>query len=270
MWFLFFPEARSGFVVAIKESVQWVNRRIGMFQQNTTEVWRLGSSRLGESADHHFSLLFRHRLLVALVAFILLVPTLLVLGLRQNVELRVDAVQTSADQTVSALVVRLLAGEQLVPPPPLPPDVFMTEQVLEEVPELHLDRANRDWERLDAQFRQRLLAVFEIMRERYGYQMVMIEGYRSPERQTQLAGEGSHVTRASAGRSYHQYGLAADCAFYREGKLVISARSDWARQAYRTYGQVAEAAGLIWGGSWRSIRDLGHVELHARDISSST
>jgi hypothetical protein len=48
------------------------------------------------------------------------------------------------------------------------------------------------------------------------------EGWRSPERQTLLAAKGTHVTNASAWQSYHQYGLGADCAFYRDGKLVIS------------------------------------------------
>jgi len=99
------------------------------------------------------------------------------------------------------------------------------------------------------------------MKERHGYDMALIEGWRSPERQAELATQGSAVTNAGAWQSYHQYGLAADCAFYRDGKLVISEKDPWAMRGYRLYGEIAQAAGLIWGGNWKML-DLGHVELH--------
>ncbi|TDM08527.1 MAG: hypothetical protein C4K60_03555 [Ideonella sp. MAG2] len=72
---------------------------------------------------------------------------------------------------------------------------------------------------------------------------------------------GGHVTRAGGGQSYHQYGLAADCAFLRNGKVVISEADPWAAKGYELYGQMAQSVGMVWGGSWRSIKDLGHVEL---------
>ncbi|MCY1535230.1 D-alanyl-D-alanine carboxypeptidase [compost metagenome] len=64
---------------------------------------------------------------------------------------------------------------------------------------------------------------------------------------------------AKANQSYHQYGLAADNAFYRNGKLVISEKDPWAMEGYRLYGEAAESVGLVWGGRW-SFRDYGHVE----------
>ncbi len=30
---------------------------------------------------------------------------------------------------------------------------------------------------------------------------------------------------------------------------------------YGHYGEVAKSLGLVWGGDWRNLRDLGHVEL---------
>jgi peptidoglycan L-alanyl-D-glutamate endopeptidase CwlK len=90
--------------------------------------------------------------------------------------------------------------------------------------------------------------------------MVLLEGYRSPERQQMLANLGTHVTNAKAFQSYHQFGLAADSAFYRDGKLIISERDAWAMEGYRLYGEYAESVGLVWGGRWQ-MRDLGHVEL---------
>jgi hypothetical protein len=54
--------------------------------------------------------------------------------------------------------------------------------------------ASRQWELLDEEFRKRLLIIYKVMREKHGYEMVLLEGYRSPERQAQLAGLGRHVT----------------------------------------------------------------------------
>ena len=125
--------------------------------------------------------------------------------------------------------------------------------------------ASRNWRQLDPLFTQRLLVAFKLMQERHGYQMVLIEGYRSPERQAQLFGQGSHVTQARANMSYHQYGLAADSAFFRDGKLLISERDPWAMRGYELYGEIAEQVGLSWGGRWK-MRDLGHVELRRKGV----
>jgi peptidoglycan LD-endopeptidase CwlK len=182
------------------------------------------------------------------------VPALLIVALRGQVEL--DAYADNQSQQDS-IVGALLTGEQLVPPPPLPPEVFTTREVLAERPALA--SASRDWKLLEANFEQRLLRVFQRMHEQ-GYEMALLEGYRSPERQNQLAEQGTHVTNARAFQSYHQFGLAADCAFIRNGKLVISEREPWAMRGYELYGQAAEEAGLTWGGRWKMM-DFGHVEL---------
>lgn len=157
----------------------------------------------------------------------------------------------------NAQVATLLHGEQLVPPPTLPPEIFETAEVALVTPLVR--EASRNWDSLDEEFRTRLLMVYKIMREKHGYELALLEGYRSPERQARLASLGDHVTRAGAGQSYHQYGLAADNAFYRNGKIVISEKDPWAMEGYRLYGEVAESMGLTWGGRW-SFKDYGHVE----------
>ncbi len=156
-----------------------------------------------------------------------------------------------------SLVGNLLAGEQLVPPEPLPPDVFTTAEV--EIVRPMLALADRRWEQMDPAFVQRLLSVFKVMKDEHGYDMALLEGYRSPERQARLAQMGAHVTNAGAWQSYHQFGVAADCAFYRDGKLVISEKDPWAMRGYQLYGEVAERMGLVWGGRWKMM-DFGHVE----------
>lgn len=119
---------------------------------------------------------------------------------------------------------------------------------------------DRDWARLQPQFRHRLLTLLDIARERHGYEVVLLEGYRSPARQAQLAALGPATTLATPERSRHQAGLAADLAFVREGRLLLSERDPWTLQAYRHLGEIATTLGLQWGGEWSSLRDLGHVE----------
>jgi peptidoglycan L-alanyl-D-glutamate endopeptidase CwlK len=170
-----------------------------------------------------------------------------------------DAPMREANQQVSAL----LQGEQLVPPPPLPPMLFMTPEV--ETVRPGLVTASRDWALLEKDYSQRLLQAFRIMKERHGYDMALLEGYRSPERQDALAAQGSNVTNAKAFQSWHQYGLAADCAFLRDGKLVISERDPWAMRGYQLFGEVAEGLGLTWGGRWKMM-DFGHTELRVDGV----
>ncbi|GLU30644.1 bacteriophage-related peptidase [Trinickia caryophylli] len=192
--------------------------------------------------------------MILITAGILAAPPLLAIALRGRLLFQYDGDTRVPDEKIAAL----LHGERLVPPPPLPPEVFATQEVEQVRPALR--DASRDWALLDADFRTRLLLVYKIMREQYGYEMALLEGYRSPERQDRLAQLGG-VTNAAAFQSYHQYGLAADNAFLRNGKLVISEKDPWAMRGYQLYGQTAEQVGLTWGGRWK-LMDFGHVEYH--------
>ncbi|MFM0172888.1 M15 family metallopeptidase [Paraburkholderia sediminicola] len=200
-------------------------------------------------------LLVKRRLLIFTTTGILATPPLVALALRGRQLFQFDDTARVPDEKIAAL----LNGEQLVPPPPLPPEVFATQEVEQIRPALK--DASRDWNLLDTDFRTRLLLVYKIMHEQYGYEMALLEGYRSPERQNRLAQMGGNVTNAAAFQSYHQYGLAADNAFLRDGKLVISEKDPWAMRGYQLYGQTAEQVGLTWGGRWKMM-DLGHVEYH--------
>lgn len=204
--------------------------------------------------------LHRHRMLLAIAAPAVLIPSLLALALSNPAMLPVyQGGSALPDEKVAAL----LAGEQLVPPVALPPGVFTTAEV--ELVRPMLVNASRNWGLLNPDFSQRLLLAFKIMKEQHGYDMALLEGYRSPARQDELAAAGGHVTNARAFQSWHQYGLAADCAFLRDGKLVISEKDPWAMRGYELYGQVAESLGLTWGGRWKMM-DFGHIELRMRGV----
>jgi peptidoglycan LD-endopeptidase CwlK len=211
------------------------------------------SSRASFAATRTF--LLRRRKLVLCTAAVIALPPLTVALFHRSTLFRREGVSRASDENIEAL----LAGEQLVPPPPLPPEIFATREV--ELIRPALKDASRDWGPLDPDFKARLLHVYKIMHEQYGYELALLEGYRSPERQNRLAQMGHSVTNAAAWQSYHQYGLAADNAFLRDGKLVISEKDPWAMRGYQLYGQVAEQVGLTWGGRWKMM-DLGHVEYH--------
>jgi peptidoglycan L-alanyl-D-glutamate endopeptidase CwlK len=149
-----------------------------------------------------------------------------------------------------------LGEEKLVPPPDLPPSFFISTE------RPNLETADRDWKHMDSVFTQVVLKLFAKMEQR-GYPVALLEGYRSPERQEILAEKGPSVTNARAFQSKHQYGMAADIAPMRNGKLVISERDPWAASAYQALGEEAQNLGLVWGGRW-AMRDLGHVESAAK------
>lgn len=199
----------------------------------------------------------RHRrrgLMTLAVMLLIALPVTAALLLRRHQALPGFGVRYfESDPVVSSL----LLGEALVPPPPLPPQIFVTREVA--VVRADLATASREWALLDEDFRHRLLTVYRSLAQQ-GYTLALLEGYRSPERQAQLRARGSSVTNAGAYQSYHQFGLAADSAFYRDGRLVISERDPWAMRGYQLLGEAAEAQGLRWGGRWQ-LQDYGHVEL---------
>ena len=197
---------------------------------------------------------------LALLA-LLLVPAALLL-LRQ--QMPADTFDHRLERPRDARIAALLMGEQLVPPPTLPPELFLQRELEQARPLVR--SANREWALLDAEFRQRLLVVFQILKERHGYEAVLIEGYRSPERQAALQALGPQVTQAGAFESYHQHGLAADIAFLRAGRIAISERDPYAMQGYQLLGEAAVSVGLTWGGAWRSLKDYGHVELRRAGV----
>lgn len=232
-----------------------VGSRLGRVVQGSVQA-------TGQLGAHGWALGQRHGLWLAASLGVLCLVPLVALWLRQHHAY--DGFDHTASREVNPQIAALLHGEQLVPPAPLPPELFLTREVEQARPATAT--ASRSWELLDAEFRSRLLAVYRVMKEQHGIEVVLLEGYRSPQRQAELAAMGSHVTLAKAGQSYHQYGLAADSAFLIDGRVVISERDPRAASAYELFGSVAQSAGLVWGGAWRSLKDLGHVELRRAGV----
>lgn len=258
-WLVMQSERRRQWQQRMQSGLSAVNHWFGASLNGAARKVGGVHAGIGSGLGHLKHLYVRYRWQVRIAAAILIMPMILVRLFVPNGTLdSYEEMSPDADPVVTAL----LRGEQLVPPPSLPPEAFLTREI--EAERYEIASASRDWNILDTDFRQRLLTVYQLM-ARHGYQMVLIEGYRSPQRQAELAERGKHVTKATAYQSYHQYGLAADSAFYRDGKVVISERDPWAMEGYRLYGQYAESVGLVWGGRWQMM-DFGHVELKRPEV----
>lgn len=255
-----FPSARAGMRQRMFSMGQRVGRRVAGWEGVSIAPawhWRLS---LRASFKAVRKLVRRHWVFLAIGMPVVAIPSLLALALRNPAMLPAyDGVEPLPDAQVTAL----LKGEHLVPPVALPPLAFNTAEV--QLVRPMLADASRNWGMLRPEFGQRLLLAFKVMKEKYGYEMTLLEGYRSPARQDMLAGLGSQVSNARAWQSWHQYGLAADCAFWRDGKIVLSEKDPWAMRGYQLYGEVAESLGLTWGGRW-AMMDFGHTELHERGV----
>jgi peptidoglycan L-alanyl-D-glutamate endopeptidase CwlK len=254
-WVALFPAGRACIVQAIASAGAQLRRSAGHLVRRKQQRTQSLALNVNSSVQRFASWVRRHYLIGLAALAVICTPALLaLLAGDRNMLGGFDA----STREMNVQVAQLLIGEQLAPPSTLPPLVFATQAVIELRP--MLGSASRNWTLLNADYAQRLLQAFKIMKEQHGYEMAILEGYRSPERQTMLAGMGSNVTNAAAFQSWHQYGLAADCAFLRDGKLLISEKDPWAMRGYRLYGEVAESVGLTWGGRWKMM-DFGHTEL---------
>ncbi len=254
-WLVLFPAGREFFLQALAGLGARTRACLKMIVRHQGE----GVVKIQQAGRHSLRQIIafarQHYLLSIGGAALMLVPP--TIAFVSGVDMALSDYNSSTYQPNDQVVV-LMKGEQLVPPPALPPAVFATVEVERERP--MLVTANRKWDQMDPAFAQLLLQIFKIMKDKHGYDMAILEGYRSPERQNTLAAMGASVTNAAAFQSWHQYGLAADCAFLRNGKIVISEKDPWAMRGYALYGQVAESLGLTWGGRWKMM-DFGHTEL---------
>lgn len=261
-WLVLFPDARDGVLAGVDRLWSRLGGLAGRWQSRAGSRVEASRRRMQDGRSRLSALLSRHRMPLVIGLLLLTIPPLLVLQARRQVLL--DTFDAGTAGRTDTHVLALLRGERLVPPADLPPAVFATAEAVRVMP--GIATADRKWDRLDPDFQQRLLAVFQVMRDEHGYELALVEGYRSPERQARLAAQGSSVTLAGAGRSWHQYGLAADVAPVRGGKLQWDMNDPWTRRGYHLYGEVARSVGLVWGGGWKSIQDYGHVELRRAGV----
>lgn len=100
--------------------------------------------------------------------------------------------------------------------------------------------------------------------------VMITDEVRSKERQDELYArgrttEGTVVTHAQGGESYHNYGLAIDYAIKNNNGNVLwdihydgnnNGESDWFEVA-----EIAKEIGFEWGGDWQHFKDYPHLQM---------
>ena len=90
-----------------------------------------------------------------------------------------------------------------------------------------------------------------------GIHLRIVSAYRGCKEQNQLYAQGRTkpgkvVTNARCGQSVHNFKMAFDVVEMKDGK------PDWNTPNWNLIGQLGEAAGLKWGGRWKSFKDKPH------------
>ena len=96
------------------------------------------------------------------------------------------------------------------------------------------------------------LAELIVTAKKKGINLVILELYRSKERQEELVKEGKSQTQ----NSLHLVGLAADLAVMKNGKPVMEDCEE-----YHILGQMWEEMGGIWGGRFKTLNDIYHFQI---------
>lgn len=68
--------------------------------------------------------------------------------------------------------------------------------------------------------------------------------------------ENVKITNAQAGYSFHNYGLAFDCLFFKDDKLITSSKDTF----WKKVKQWAQECDLKWGGDFKNLFDAGHFQ----------
>ncbi|MBY0149266.1 M15 family metallopeptidase [Neobacillus niacini] len=104
-----------------------------------------------------------------------------------------------------------------------------------------------------------------------GIVILITDDFRSMEDQNALyekgrSSEGSIVTHARGGESFHNFGLAIDFAIKTPDENIIwdmqydgnqNGKSDWNEVV-----ELAKALGFEWGGDWAQFKDYPHLQMN--------
>jgi len=112
-------------------------------------------------------------------------------------------------------------------------------------------------EGLDSMFSQKVSQILQKLTEK-GWKPRVAEGLRTIEQQQ----EKIDLNRSSLkdpNNSKHVQGLAVDIIDSRYG--WSGKASDLNFQFWQDLGEAAQEVGCIWGGNWKSFKDVAHVQM---------
>lgn len=102
-----------------------------------------------------------------------------------------------------------------------------------------------------------------------GIRIKVISGFRTYAEQDALYAQGrttsgSIVTKAKAGYSNHNFGIAFDVGVFEGNKYLDDSPK------YKAVGVLGTDLGLEWGGNWKTIVDQPHFQLRPSWASDMT
>lgn len=102
--------------------------------------------------------------------------------------------------------------------------------------------------------------------KKLGKRIKITDGFRTFAEQNKLYAKGrttagTKVTNAKGGQSYHNYGLAFDCYFTKNGVV------DFSKPINKEVAAIGQELGLEWGGGWKSLKDYPHFQLTKGTVS---
>jgi len=112
-------------------------------------------------------------------------------------------------------------------------------------------------------FRIKLLSFMRFYEKRTGSALLLVCTNRSAADQEEAFARKASKVRA--GRSWHQWGLAADLVPMVGGKPLWAVFDTNKRMhpEWIAFGEEAERAGLEWSGRWKRFIEYGHVQFTA-------
>lgn len=105
---------------------------------------------------------------------------------------------------------------------------------------------------LDHRFRP-LVEKWLVAVKQKGLNVRIVETLRTPERQEELQKAGASQLK----RGYHQRGLAFDFALFDHRGVY---QTNNLSGDYTIAGEIGEGLGMVWGGRWTKLVDLGHLQ----------
>lgn len=185
-------------------------------------------------------------------------------GIQEAVGAKADGV--FGPQTAGRVLAALLDSKAL-PSPPVPKETVISTG---DGTIANLDaRTVKNIGTLDAKARDRFVR-FSLLANAtaatYGCSYVIIGGNRTWAEQDVLYAQGRTaggkiVTNARGGQSNHNFGIAGDYGVFKDGKYLDDSNPGMAEKVHKACSLHAEACGLEWGGSWKSITDQPHYQV---------
>ena len=99
-----------------------------------------------------------------------------------------------------------------------------------------------------------------------GVTVEVISGLRSWATQAALYASGRTkagpiVTKAKAGSSWHNYGLAIDLGLFKGGVYLDEKKPAEADKLYAEIGKLAASMGIEWAGKWKTFAETPHFQV---------